>query len=161
MSGEVLENSISAEGMRWLHVVQMGQPVDQEYWLGTICQYSLALVERQTQYEEDLDLHHLRLWWPAREPVTICGGPGWLNDQRAVLWRVEKGQMLREAVMYAGVAYLDLIGRWPSVALVQSLPAGATERVLVYADSDERVEVTLEVWETLPRGFVLMAERSA
>jgi len=159
MSGEVLENSMSSHGMRWLHVVQMGQPVNMDTWLSQINHYCLALVETQTEYEQDLDMHHLRLWWPAREVITAQGGPDWLNGRKALLWKIAKGQVLREAVMFAGIAYLDLVGRWPKVALVQKIPEMATERVLVYADSEERVEVKLEAIPTLPRGFVLMAER--
>ena len=71
MSGEVLGNSISAQGMRWLHVVQMGQPVDQDYWLSRINHYCLAQMETQTEYEKVLDLHHLRMWWPARRRVLV------------------------------------------------------------------------------------------
>jgi hypothetical protein len=160
--GEILENTLSQEGMRWLHVVSMGLAVDAEYWLSQVAPFSRPLVEMQRQYEPGLDLHHLRMWWPVtHELVTVTGGPAWLNGRQALLRKIEKGQLMREAIQLAGVEYADLSGRWPDVALTQSIPAGATDQVLVYEDSEERIVVSLEALETLPRGFVLMAKRES
>lgn len=158
MDAEVVENRLTDKGMRWLHVVRMGAPVDAAAWLEQVCYYSRELVEHQVQHEQGLDLHHLRMWWPARELVTISGGANGLDGRQALLWKIDRGQSLRDAILYAGIAYLDETGRWPGVALVQAIPEGATERVMVYEDSDELHDVRLAVLESLPRGFILMCE---
>jgi len=88
------------------------------------------------------------------------GSPSWLQGRQALLWAIDKGQSLREAIVYAGMAYVDLTGRWPGMALVQSIPSGATETVTVYEDSNERILVRLTELSALPRGFVLMCEEA-
>lgn len=161
VSAEILENCLSPYGLRWVHVAQMGGPVAAEPWLERVSPYSRPLVEIQHQAEPVLDLHHLRMWWPARELVTMNGGsPSWLQGRQALLWAIDKGQSLREAIVYAGMAYVDLTGRWPGMALVQSIPSGATETVTVYEDSNERILVRLTELSALPRGFVLMCEEA-
>jgi len=160
VSVEILENTLNQSGLRWMHLAQMGAPVAASLWLARIPSYSLPLVETQQQHEKGLDLHHLRMWWPARELVTVKGGPEGLNDRQALLWALDKGQTLREAIVYAGVAYMDLVGRWPDVAMVQSLPRGATDTVNIYEDADERITVRLAALAELPHGFLLMCEEA-
>lgn len=158
MDAEVVENRLTDKGMRWLHVAQMGAAVDPKPWIEEVSFYSRELVEYSAQHEKGLDLHHLRMWWPARELVTISGGANGLDGRQALLWKIDRGQSLRDAVMYAGIAYADLTGRWPGLALVQAIPEGATERVLVYEDSDELHDVRLAELASLPRGFLLIYE---
>lgn len=142
-----------------MHLVQMGAPIEAAPWLAWIPEYSRSLAETQRQHEEDLDLHHLRIWWPAREMVTVDGGgPDWLKGKTALLWSIDRGQKLREAIMYAGIAYMDITARWPSMALVQSLPTGATKTVTVYEDNEERITVRLGELPGLAHGFILMCE---
>lgn len=162
MSVEILENSLSEHGVHWLHLVQMGAPIEAAQWLAWIPEYSRPLAETQHQHEEELDLHHLRIWWPARELVVVdCLIPDWLRRRQALLWAVEKKQTLREAIMYAGIAYMDLVGRWPTVSLVQSIPASATETVTVYEDNEDRIAVRLAALPELPHGFVLLCEEAS
>ncbi|HBA90876.1 MAG TPA: hypothetical protein DCZ08_03580 [Anaerolineaceae bacterium] len=160
MSVEILENTLNQNGLRWMHLAQMGAPVEAAPWLARVPHYSRPLVETQHQVERGLDLHHLRLWWPARELVAIHNGPAWLEGRQALLWMVDKNQTLREAICYAGIAYVDLVCRWPTAALVQSIPNGATDTVMVYADADEQIAVRLESLPELPRGYILMVERA-
>jgi len=162
MSVEILENSLSEHGVHWLHLVQMGAPIEAAPWLARIPEYSRPLAETQHQHEEELDLHHLRIWWPARELVVVDGSsPDWLYGQQALLWAMDKKQTLRDAIMYAGIAFMDLVGQWPIVALVQSRPVGATEMVTVYEDTEERIAVRLVALPELSHGFVLLCEEAS
>jgi len=159
MSVEILENTLSPQGVHWMHLVQLGTPVEIEPWLAQIGWYSRPLVESQRQVEEGLDLHHLRLWWPARELVVVDGlGPDWPNGRQVLLWAMDKKQTVRETIMYAGIAYADLVNRWPTVAMVQSIPSGATETVVVYEDTEDCIVVRLHALPTLSRGFLLIGE---
>lgn len=158
MSEEVLENCITPQGMHWLHVVSMGKPVDRAAWVRRVCRYCLP-VEYAEQHEPSLDVYHLRMWWKAREMLTIEGGPDWLNGQTALVWRLDRGQSLRDGLVYAGLAYVELSdGRFPAIALVGKLPRGATERVAFYDDGDERHEVRLRDLAGLPSGVLVLTE---
>lgn len=161
MSAEILENTLSPQGMHWMHLLQLGAPVDLEPIMQRISWYSRPLVQTQRQIEDGLDLHHLRVWWQAREMVTVDGGgPDWLRGHTALLWWIDRGQTLREAVMYAGIAYMDYVGCWPTWALVQAIPTGATKTVTVYEDNEEHIAVQLGELPGLAHGFILMCEES-
>lgn len=158
MSEEVLENCITPQGMHWLHVVSMGKPVDREAWLRRVCRYCLP-VEYAERYEPGLDVYHLQMWWTTREMLTIEGGPDWLSGQLGLVWRLDRGQSLREGLVYAGLAYVELSdGRFPKTALIGKLPSGATERVAIYDDGEERYEVRLLELTGLPSGTLVLTE---
>jgi hypothetical protein len=155
---EVIENTISVQGMRWMHVIRMGEPVDQDVWLARVPDYSLSLVQVQRQYETGLDLHHLRLWWPAREPVRLFNAAGLLDGTTVLLWSLDKGQSLREAAIYAGVAYLAYFNRWPNLARFAKLPEGATETIDIYQTAEEHVTARLVESGWVPKQFLVMEE---
>jgi hypothetical protein len=155
---EVIENTISVQGMRWMHVIRMGEPVDQEMWLARVPDYSLSLVQVQRQYEPGLELHHLRLWWPAREPIRLFNAPGLVDGTSVLLWSLEKKQGLRDAARYAGVAYLDYFGRWPDLVRFAKLPEGATETIDIYQTEEEHVTARLVETGWVPKQFLIMEE---
>ncbi|MBE3142543.1 MAG: hypothetical protein IMZ61_01260 [Planctomycetes bacterium] len=159
---EVIENTISAQGMRWLHVIRMGEPVDQEMWLARVPDYSLSLVQMQRQYETGLDLHHLRLWWPAREPVRLFNAPGLVDGTTVLLWSLDKGQSLREAAIYAGVAYLSYFNRWPNLARFAKLPpeGRGVETIDIYQSEEEHVTARLVETGWVPKQFLVMEENN-
>ncbi len=159
MNGELIENTLSSYGLRWMHVVNMGKPVDRELWISQAPFYAAGL-QTQIQYERGLDVHHLRIWWHAREPIVLqCTDDGW-NGRQVLLWYIERGQTLREAAMYAGLAYLEVFGRWPNTALVARRPQGAPGTFELWADETERVEAQLIEAEWVPRNFLVLAEEA-
>ncbi|MEW6650914.1 MAG: hypothetical protein AB1453_12090 [Chloroflexota bacterium] len=158
MSGEVLENCVTAQGVHWLHVVSMGKPVERAAWVKRVCRYCLP-VEYAERYEKGLDVHHLQMWWLAREMMTIDCGAAWLDGMEVLVWMLDRGQSLREGLIYAGIAYVDLTdGRLPATALVGKIPSGATEWVAIYEDGDERREVRLLELPGLPKGMLILTE---
>jgi hypothetical protein len=158
IDSEVIENTISAQGMRWVHIIRMGEPVDQEMWLARVPYYSRELVQVQRQYETGLDLHHLRLWWPAREPVKLINVPGGEDGKTVLLWSLDKGQSLREAAIYAGVAYLSYFNLWPNLVRFARLPAGATETIDIFQMASEHIIARLVDTEWVPKQFLVMEE---
>lgn len=157
MTGEVIENTLSEHGLRWLHVARMGAPVDKKYWMSRISFYAVG-VGTQTQHEPGLDVHHLRMWWQAREAVVLQGAADGLTGKRVLLWYVERGQSLREAALYAGVAYLEEFGRWPRAVLVRKIPKNSPGEIELWAD--EQVSARLIEAEWVPRNFLVLTEEA-
>jgi hypothetical protein len=153
---EIIENSISSQGMRWAHVIRMGEPVDREAWVAQVPWYSLAGVETNAWVEPGVGIHHLKIWWMAREPVKLFKAAGVPDGTLVLFWAMDKGQSIREAAVLAGVAYLDYFGRWPNLVRFAKLPEGATERIEIYNGADELVTARLVETSWAPKGFLIM-----
>jgi hypothetical protein len=152
----VIENTISAQGMRWAHIIRMGEPVEREDWVARVPWYSQAGIQTQAWIEPGVGMHHLKLWWLAREPVKLSGAPGMLDGGLVLFWAMDKGQSIREAAMLAGVAYLDYFGWWPGVVRFAKLPEGATGTIVIYDAPEEHVLVRLIEASWTPKGFLIL-----
>lgn len=153
---ERMENSLSVQGMRWLHLARMGEPIEAADYGPHLPRFA-ADVTVHREFERGIGVHHLKLAWPAREMITLDGqGAGGMTGQRALLWKVEKGQGLRDAAVYAGLAHVELTSRWPGRVLVQKKPEGATGEIEIYRDADEAHLAKLEEAGWVPRGFLIL-----
>lgn len=155
MDEELLSNTISRYGLRELHVARMGAPVEIDHWMSFLPDYADAEMQRWT--EEPLGIHHLVILWPAREAVHLVDGPSEWCGLDVVLWRLDKGQSLRDGAIKAAVAYLEKIGRWPNRVAMRKLPAGA-QAFEVYRGESETAMVTPVEAGWVPIGYVVMFE---
>ena len=158
MDEELLSNSISRYGLHELHVARMGAPVEIEHWMAFVPDYANAEMQRWT--EEPLGIHHLLIVWPAREVVHLVGGPSAWCGLNVVLWRLDKGESVRDGTIKAAVAYLEKLGRWPNRVAIRKLPEGAGE-FAVYEGADGRVMVKPVVAEWAPVGYLVVYEEVA
>lgn len=151
----VLENTLSREGWRWMHLARMDEPISKE----DAAAYLPAGAEQVTLHPETdsaLGMQHLRISWPARELIRIKGAAaGSYAGRLGLLW-AGGGKGLLEASLYAGLAYADLINAWPAVVLVQARPDKAPQTVPIYKDSDEEHVCRLEAAAWVPKGFLIL-----
>lgn len=158
MDEELLSNTISRYGLRELHVARMGAPVEIDHWMTFLPDYADAEMQRWT--EEPLGIHHLLIVWPAREVVHLVDGPSEWCGLNVMLWRLDKGESVRDGTISAAVAYLEKIGRWPNRVAMHKLPDGA-EAFSVYEGAGERVMVKPVTAEWAPVGYLVLYEEVA
>jgi len=157
MDEELLSNTISRYGLRELHVARMGAPVEAERWCELIPSYADGTAEMTRWVEDALGIHHLLIVWPAREVVHLVDGPSEWCGLDVVMWRLDKGQSLRDGAICAAVAYLERFGRWPTRAAVRKLPAGAQAFEVYRGESETAMVMPVEAgW--VPVGYVVMFE---
>ena len=123
---------------------------------GRVPWYSLGGVETNAWVEPGVGMHHLKIWWMAREPVKLFRAPGVADGTLVLFWAMDKGQSIREAAVLAGVAYLDYFGRWPGVVRFARLPEGATESIEIYKGEGELVMARLVETSWTPKGFLIL-----
>ena len=126
----MVENSLSRYGLRTLSVMRMGGPVNLERWLDlspAVCRES---VQAWRNEERELGVHHLSLFWPARE-VTRLVYPDDLRQVDGVFWWIgksmyepEKTASIREAADWASMTYQIAFQRWPTRCLIGKIRAG-------------------------------------
>jgi hypothetical protein len=149
MSDEtLLVNDITRFGLRRLHVVRMGAPVEGWNWVTKVPADGLELVKAFETREEGVDVFHLWIVWNAREPVKVEG-------KTVLFWWIGKGISLRDAARYAAVSYLGWFERWPGVVKVCKLPTGSTGEIEIAQEADFiRVRLVEASWA--PKGFLIL-----
>ena len=177
MSGDTLvQNDLSAGGLRRVHIMRMGQPVDPEIWDHLVPGDSREDVTHRRYHEAEMDVWHHWMIWPVREfvnlvvpestspPAPPLKGRG---EKRkgipAVFWWIGYGVdgaalPMRFAIDLAATVYRLRAGSWPGAAMVRKLPKNATETVEV-SHQGERAELRLVEMDWVPEGFVVVAER--
>jgi hypothetical protein len=124
----VVEDSVSREGLRRLHIMGAA-PVEAEAWRekGYIPREMVFLEEKRW---EEVRLHHWQVTWQARELVawTFCENP--LVRRMVVLWHIGAGKVSK-AILDGAVAYAIGLGRDPLFAYLRVIPAGASEEMEV------------------------------
>lgn len=85
-------NDLTRFGLRRLHVVRDGQPVEQDTWLEYVPIQAQPTISRLVRFEKSLGIHHLELWWKARECVVLVE-PDTGREVEAVLWFVGDGDL--------------------------------------------------------------------
>jgi hypothetical protein len=156
---ELLTNTISRYGLRELHVARMGAPVEAERWLELIPDAAAGLAEMRRWTEDPLGIHHLLLLWPAREVVHLVGGPAEWCGRNMLLWKLDKGQGLRDAAITAGIEYLESFERWPNRVAVRRLPNEAKD-FTIYKGSGERAMVRPVQASWVPFGYLVLYEEA-
>lgn len=146
MSDEILlENSVSREGLRVLHVMGL-QPVSRA-WLDYVPDRAMAEVRN---WRDEVNLYHLQAKWQAREVIqwTFQDRP-FLVRRNVVLWHIRPGQRANQAVREAALAYALNLDKDPQFAFMCDLPRGAEEGM-------EVGKLMLIRDGSIPKGFVLL-----
>lgn len=157
MTEMMLHNDISSYGLRRVHVVQMGAPVDATNWLGVIPDAADDLARSHRWVEEPLGIHHLLILWPAREVVHLVGEPEEWRGTDVLLWKLGKGESIRDGSIQAAVTYLEYFERWPDRVGVRSLPEKAADFV-AYKGENETVVIRPAKVSWAPAGFLILFE---
>lgn len=161
----MVENSLSRYGLRTLHVMRMGGPVNVDRWLEMVPVVCRETVQVYREMEGGLGVHHLSLYWPARE-VTRLVYPEDLRQVDGVFWWIgksmyepEKTASIREAADWAAMTYRMAYGRQPERCLVREILAGwkmaSGDPFEVEGDGQTiKLQLTEEPW--IPKGFLVI-----
>lgn len=122
MTDQVLLNDSSRYGLRRLHVVQLDKPPSKEEWLERLPGSCLDTLNVLQYEEKGLGIHHLWMWWNAREVMTLVF-PDRVRRQ-AVLWYVGKGVSFRQALADAATRHYMDLERDGNYCVTRNLPAG-------------------------------------
>ena len=168
MGEEVLVlNDLTEYGLRRMHVVSMGRPVERDVWLERVPGEAIEHVNCIQTKEEGLDVWHLWVVWNCREMVTVSPAltpalsqEGEGATRKGVLWYVGKGIPVSFAVEVGAEVYGRTVGRWPGVCLARSWPKEAPELYWWKPGNGTwgSVDVALAVAEWVPQGFVVFME---
>jgi hypothetical protein len=161
---KLLENRLTAYGLRRVHVTRMGGAVDVEKWLGQVPEEAQDLGQR-VWVEDVVGVHHLELTWQAREMVKIReedASTGSANGERVVcLWYVgrsfyepEKKSTIREAADWAGTLYRLKVGAWPVTCFVRQMPAGAAGQRVMVEDGSGSTTLAMTEAGWVPANFI-------
>jgi hypothetical protein len=172
----VVDNKISWQGFRWVHLLRMGGEIDVAEARGKYVTAEAVDVTVARWEEKELGAWHLSLCWPAREVIKLVGEAspageeeknpplppleekGVREDHLAVMWWTgeslsgEGKASVRESIDLAGTLFKMRVGRDPGRAWVKVLPRGATDKVMVEGVGD----VVLEARAWVPGGFVVV-----
>ena len=119
----ILENTMSAYGLRTLHLVRMGAAPDLDGWRGKLPVCAEETLQYRRWVERGLGVHHLELYWNAREMTQIVS-PG-REPVAVMMWAIETRQRMSEALAEACTRYFFDNDRDADLCLVQKVPAGA------------------------------------
>jgi hypothetical protein len=138
----IIQNDCSRLGLRMVHVVRYGKPVEIEAYYDQVPFEALETVRVMRRHENDLDMYHLYLMWKARELVKLQVAQR-TSMTMAVWWigKVDGRPVgLRAAAGQAACVYELGCGCWPDTAWVKELPAGATETFEIFDGQRLRLE---------------------
>jgi len=157
----VIQNDVTVHGLRRLHVVRMGRPVDMEHWMGSsVVMYGLDTLQRHTSYEPDLGVHHLYMWWHAREPMKFCV-PVAKVEVAGVMWWIGQGERMSAAIDLAATRHWLEYGTWPSAAYVREIPRGATAWVEILDEHNRAIRVRLAKADWAPKRVLMIVGAEA
>jgi len=120
MVGEIVENELLETGVRVMHVLRMGAPVELDAFLDVVPPFGRETLVSWADEEAMLGVHHLWLVWNVRE----------LMDGR-VYWWLRPGETLRDGIHEAATLFCVETGDWPEVAWVRAMPSGGQVEVEV------------------------------
>ncbi len=129
----VVQNDCSRFGLRVVHVMRVGAPVECDRWVGLVPGVAWDSMHMYRRREGGkLGIHHLYLMWQAREAVRmqVLDHPPF----NAVAWSLEKGQRLRDAAITAAWEFWLRFEQNADTAWVRSLPQGADDGATIKAD---------------------------
>lgn len=158
---QLVDNTLSRFGLRTLHLMRMGGPVNLERWLNLcpeVCRESLSSYRA---VEESLGVHHLFLFWPAREITHFRYPDGSQAD--GVFWWIGKSwydpaktASIREAADWASMTYEMAFHQQPQKCLVGKIQEGwnVASGQCFDVDGGRTLQLIEEPW--VPKGFVII-----
>lgn len=157
----LIENSLSMLGLRTLHIMRMGGPVNLDHWLELAPCVCRELVQAYRSEEKELGVHHLTLFWPTREITRFRYPDGSQAD--GVMWHIGKSwydpaklASLREAADWAAMTYQMAFGCKPTRCLVGKIAEGWKMEFEVEGDGAGPIQLQLveEAW--VPKSFIVL-----
>jgi hypothetical protein len=150
--GTIVLNDLTAHGLRRVHIMRSGKRAEPSQWT------HLIPVEAEDSYEHFCirdsvikDTWHLWLIWHVHEVITL----NWeqhvapLQNQKGILWYIEKSQTMRDEIENAVLKYLVNFEKWPEKILTAKLPKDAPG-CLTWKDNDGTHVVKIEQMEGIP-----------
>jgi len=116
MPEELIENSLSELGLRTMHIVSTGEPVDLNNWYQKVPDGGKRYLLKDTDHEEALDVYHLWLYWNACEPVNIEKNG---SKQPAVIWYLGLLDEINDTVLSALDCFKRVYGVDPEKILTK------------------------------------------
>jgi len=115
---EILLNDVMLDGMRRVRVVS-DAPVD----TAALCPYKPVGACVREWRDEALGLHYVEATWACREAVSIRVS-GWKCARKMVLWKLQAGERVSEALKDALAVYGERFKSFPAYAFLRRLPRG-------------------------------------
>ena len=143
-------NDLTIYGLRRMHVVRMGKPVELDNWRDQVPGEATEVTVART-HEADLDVHHLWLVWNGREIVNFV-----LPDGREVwgaLWWITES--VSWSTDLAANLYVMKTGQLPSEVWMSELPKGATDEITVDITGQGELSLKLVKVDWVPKRFVI------
>ncbi|MBA4420247.1 MAG: hypothetical protein C0391_03795 [Anaerolinea sp.] len=155
MSEEVcLENDMSRFGLRRLHVICLGEPVKIENWTQHVPMSSIHTCSSVAWVEKPVGMHHLQIYWKAREVVKIFDPSTGSGDKElvVVMWwiDVKAGDTIRTAADDAACFFSAMYPWMPTKAALSNLPKGIENKKL--DEPFQNIEFIEMPW--VPKSFV-------
>jgi hypothetical protein len=134
----ILIDDLTPDGLRRLHVMQMGEPVKVENWITRVPMASIHTCHSTDWVEKEIGMHHLLLFWKPREmvalrhPSTSSGREAQETPVEVVMWwiDVKAGDTIRKCADDAACLF-SLLHTWlPTKAAVRKLPTSAKGKKL-------------------------------
>jgi hypothetical protein len=157
----VVLDDITVYGLHRKHIVKMGsEPVVEDWIEAAVPAEAVECLQTNRYFEDGLDIHHLWMYWNAREVVklTRCAGQTDVPPvQEVVFWWIGPCVPMRLAIDLAAGLFEMRLGRKPTQAWVQKLPKGATPCVdLTGPQAGQMVELKEAEW--VPKGYVVIGD---
>lgn len=170
----VIENSLSAEGVRRVHVMAAMDLTPRPPSLeerGSVAGIEIAEWAEVRAWEDEIRLHHLTATWRAREAVMLDFSLWGDGEREAVMWAVDptpgpspfasaangegRKPKISEAAVEAALAFYAAFGYWPSAAWVRRWPKGLTEeKAFIPITEDCGMDLFAVSWAA--EGFVVV-----
>jgi hypothetical protein len=153
------ERFVFESGMTYLHVVQVGEPVDLADVIcakvPTHCQD--FTLENSYQEGKTIIRHHLEMFYPYRGPVRVRSQVEAETLLRGVLWRRTDRSRMSALIQEAADLFWGNYDQAPALALVKRLPKNAPNRMTL-GGTCQGAEISLLAAEWVPSGCIVVCE---
>lgn len=161
----VVQNDISQEGLRTLHVMSSASLLSHSGMMPSPSNTQILQIGGQVipkwaevkEWEDEIRLHHLSAIWRAREPIYYTFDQEMrMKKHPMVLWAKENGDSIRKSAKDAAFEFYDFYGYWPSAAWVKTWPKGlkVEDAYIPIIDEDYGLDL-FAVWWGID-GFVIV-----
>jgi hypothetical protein len=142
---DILVNDVTVEGNRRVKAVS-----DSRIDADSLPVPIVRSANVHTWSDESLGLHYLEATWQCREAILVRVGE-WKCARKMVLWKLEPGERVSEALKQAVAAYGQRFKCFPDYAFMRKLPK-------TIEDGFEVDDVTLLVSSWVPAGCVAVCK---
>jgi hypothetical protein len=156
MDEMVVKNELDCGGMRTVHVMRGGKPVERDKWLDAVPGPALDSLWVRVDEEKALGVHHLWVFWMARELVRQAE-----MENVCALWWMDR-LTVRDALVQAAEWFWGETGLDGNIGLMHQAPKAAPRDLdgkllpvkLVILGEERMLELREAAW--VPRDFVVV-----